>query len=596
MNYFFKVLKFSLSILLIFSFCSANSQILPILKPKTEPKKVKPKKVEVQEITDNSPPSSIKLPLQQYSEPPDYISGNMQIVFRESTTLRVQGGLLARGWKWVWYKVSCGGERIGEGSQITIRPDRSYYYYVRGEAPGGRNTMCKSAYVAVDNSSRAPNKIISRPGGIICNDGDNKIELSVDGGRLGLNATWVWYEDYCSGKKIGYGDKINVRPTKSTAYFVRAEGSTNYTECVRLNVEVTTFSTAPQRIIAPTSVCTNTAAELEVKGGDLANDAKWVWYQDYIAPANKIDVGAKIKVRPKSVSKYIVRAEGFCNVTKTAECVIEMKRESVTPYAIDSELVDKKTNEYNLKVKGGYLGDNAKWVWYEKKCGGKNIDEGVNISHKVIRKETIFVRAEGACNTTGCASIQLEPENKSSVNLINLGLVTSGGFVRNPNLSFMVSGKNFYGKAKFSIARIIHRNTSSLSYEVSNNYLLNYPFYSGNYYTFNGRQFNKRTSLTFGYVSKLNTFGYYIGGGYGSNQQIWGVDLNNINNGSVSSQTWAKYSDYSLSGIETEAGLILNYKKINFMWGFDFLFGISGGTQKFFIDTNIGIGLNFNNK
>lgn len=575
--------------ILIFMFISLHAQVLPFEPPKKKP----------DIILDPHPPPPPLRKIRQgdgtSSQPPEYISGNMQLAMGQSTTLKVQGGRLSSGWKWVWYRGKCGGAKIGEGVQITIAPDWSGYYYVRGEGGKNQATACApAAYVQVDNKSRAPNKIIGPDK--ICSNRYSEVTLAVEGGQLGADAAWVWYEGNCGEKKIGYGKKIKVQPSKSTSYFVRAEGPSNFTDCARLYIELIGISSAPISIYAPNAACSNEDVQMEVKGGSLADDASWVWYKEDILPENKIGTGSKITIRSGERSQYLVRAEGLCNVTKEAKCIINIKKESAPPSLISSRSAGDKPNEYNLSVYGGDLGDEAKWVWYKKKCGGKKIGEGDNISFKVSQKQTIFVRAEGACNVTDCKFIELKPENRSSVSLINLGVVTSGGFVRNPNLSLMVAGKNFYGRAKFSISRLLHRNASSIPYEVSDNYLVNYPFNSGNYYTFNGRQFNKRTSLTFGYISPAQQLRYYFGLGYGSNQQIWGVDLNNINNGSVSYQTWAKYSDYSLSGIETEAGLIMNYKKINFLWGFNLLYGISRGRRTFFIDTNIGIGLNFNGK
>lgn len=62
--------------------------------------------------------------------------------------------------------------------------------------------------------------------------------LTVDGGLLGTDASWIWYRDYCSGIRIGEGNSITVSPNISTNYYVRAEGEANVTMCDSITIEV----------------------------------------------------------------------------------------------------------------------------------------------------------------------------------------------------------------------------------------------------------------------------------------------------------------------------------------------------------------------
>ncbi|SFE58103.1 hypothetical protein SAMN05518672_1081, partial [Chitinophaga sp. CF118] len=70
------------------------------------------------------------------------------------------------------------------------------------------------------------------------------------------------------------------------------------------------------------------------------------------------------------------------------------------------------TGVTTLTVVGGSLGkqadgitDNAKWMWYKDACGGTPIDSGATITVDTITTTTTYyVRAEGPCGTTACAS------------------------------------------------------------------------------------------------------------------------------------------------------------------------------------------------
>lgn len=57
------------------------------------------------------------------------------------------------------------------------------------------------------------------------------VGLSLTGGSLGSGATWNWYESACSGTAIGTGTTLNVLPSVTTTYYVRAEGYCNTTVC-----------------------------------------------------------------------------------------------------------------------------------------------------------------------------------------------------------------------------------------------------------------------------------------------------------------------------------------------------------------------------
>ncbi|WP_034256728.1 immunoglobulin domain-containing protein [Adhaeribacter aquaticus] len=58
-----------------------------------------------------------------------------------------------------------------------------------------------------------------------------------------------------------------------------------------------------------------------------------------------------------------------------------------------------------LQVVGGPLAKGAKWVWYEKACGGTNIGNGNTISVNPSETTTYFVRAERISEVTECAQV-----------------------------------------------------------------------------------------------------------------------------------------------------------------------------------------------
>ena len=72
--------------------------------------------------------------------------------------------------------------------------------------------------------------------------------LSVEGGRLGNNATWAWYSDAGFSTCAGSGPSISVDPLVSTTYYVRAEGDCNNTTAGSQRITVSTPSVDPTSI------------------------------------------------------------------------------------------------------------------------------------------------------------------------------------------------------------------------------------------------------------------------------------------------------------------------------------------------------------
>ena len=61
--------------------------------------------------------------------------------------------------------------------------------------------------------------------------------------------------------------------------------------------------------------------------------------------------------------------------------------------------------QVTLSVQGGSLGSGASWKWYRSACGGSLIGTGSSITITANATDSYFVRAEGTCNTTTCASV-----------------------------------------------------------------------------------------------------------------------------------------------------------------------------------------------
>lgn len=323
------------------------------------------------------------------------------------TTLTVSGGSLGTGADWYWYAGGCGaGAPIANGASAIVNPTTTTTYFVRAEGTCN-STNCASITILVDDLSTDPAAVISSatnvcPGGLAV--------LSVAGGSLGAGATWEWYTGSCGIGPAGTGTTLAVNPLITTTYFVRAEGTCNTTACASVTVIVDNLSTDPGSInTSSTNICPGGSATLDVLGGSLGPSANWQWYS---GSCGGIFVGAGtiIAVTPAVTTTYYVRAEGPCNTTLCTSITIIVDPVSTAPTAVTAtNLTVCPGGTSNLTVSGGTLAPSDNWFWYESGCGaGITIGSGTTLTVSPTALTTYFVRAEGPCGNTSCASVTID--------------------------------------------------------------------------------------------------------------------------------------------------------------------------------------------
>ncbi len=270
----------------------------------------------------------------------------------------------------------------------------------------GNPATSNTATINVNTESTAPSSITASANPVCPG---NSTTLSVNGGSLGTGATWEWYTGSCGGTSIGSGSSITVSPATTTNYYVRAEGTCNTTTCANITITVNSSSTAPASITATANpICSGSSTTLSVNGGSLGTGASWEWYSGGCG-STSVGSGSSITVSPATTTTYYVRAEGTCNTTTCASVTITVNSESVAPTSVTASINPVCTGgSTDLSISGGSLGTSASWVWYEGGCGtGASIGTGNTLTVNPTNSTTYYVRAEGTCNTTGCASVAI---------------------------------------------------------------------------------------------------------------------------------------------------------------------------------------------
>ena len=149
--------------------------------------------------------------------------------------ITVSGGSLGTNAQWELFETSCGSAVISTSSNGTfsgVAANSSNTYYARANGFCNTTTCVDVDFFLADSSFPATN--ITSTDTIICQN--ENITLSLNGGILGTNAQWAWYDDNCGGNQIGTGSSISLNPLATTTYYARAIGECNNTICSDITV------------------------------------------------------------------------------------------------------------------------------------------------------------------------------------------------------------------------------------------------------------------------------------------------------------------------------------------------------------------------
>ena len=166
----------------------------------------------------------------------------------------------------------------------------------------------------------------------------------------------------------------------------------------------------PDSISSKSFARTGDQVKLTAIGGNLSGNSKWYWFEGGCEKGQPIDSGNAINVKIIKTATYFVCSmlNGISN-TKCVSKTINVNDSSYVAEKIsgNSLACPGQNNKQILKVLGGHLGLDAKWVWYKDNCGYLQNTlitkgNGDELEINPDRTTTYFVRAEGRVNKTEC--------------------------------------------------------------------------------------------------------------------------------------------------------------------------------------------------
>ncbi|HEX2898123.1 MAG TPA: hypothetical protein VHS96_00235, partial [Bacteroidia bacterium] len=326
------------------------------------------------------------------------------------------------------------------------------------------NAPCTASFddvvITFQSSSTAPTSISGA--NAVCLG--SSTTLTLVGGSAGTGAVAQWFSGSCGGTSAGTGNAITVSPSVTTTYFVRYSGSCNTTGCASITVTVNSLSSPPTGISGTTTICNGSSTTLTATGGTLGTGAVPVWYgpsacgsftqdwitQPYLAPNTTVNsvVAGILNVTSQtndpmidmaglgsfnpSIFRYVnIRYRVLSGTPGTAEIFFyngahnfAVGGESASGNLIGGGAwqvltIDMATDP-DYTTGGNILGWRFDWAGN----AGVNMEiDYISLTTQPMGSGTVsptatttyFVRYEGQCNTTPCASVVVNVTPNTSV-------------------------------------------------------------------------------------------------------------------------------------------------------------------------------------
>ncbi len=313
------------------------------------------------------------------------------------------------------------------------------YYFKRIVGSGGCSSESNVVQIEVLLHSDPPTSItytyVNPTDG--CNGGT--VELMINGGTLGTNASWTLYLGDPTTTGVIIRDNITANTTtilvpETGTYYVRAEDGCNITTATSVEVVIPTSSTDPSSLAGnPTYLCGSGDVDLTLTGGTLGSGASWYLFDSdptaggamppYAASAIQSSTDAVPTFTVTGISTtttYYVLAEGTCNTTAAVSYEVVVNTSPIPPVilvAAPSASCGPTPVTFNIPP-GWNLGTDGVFVLYNGTPG----DPGVigfnvasfpyNLPFSVNTTTTFRLRIESAlCGNTAFVDAQVVIDN-----------------------------------------------------------------------------------------------------------------------------------------------------------------------------------------
>lgn len=232
------------------------------------------------------------------------------------------------------------------------------------------------------------------------------------GADVGLSGseTGVLYHLLKNGVPVGTdipgtGSALSFGPQAAGTYTCTAYRDATYINDTMNGSVSTAVGTITPVITGNDTVCPGASGEIYSTASGMSNYS-WNITGGTITGGSStntitVDWGSS---QPANVS--VNYDDNGCTAPSPTVFPVAFKTTSVAPSGINASSNPVCSGgTVTLTVNGGVLGEGASWKWYSTSCGGTYTDSGSSISAQPTSSTNYYVRAEGTCNITTCASL-----------------------------------------------------------------------------------------------------------------------------------------------------------------------------------------------
>ena len=214
---------------------------------------------------------------------------------------------------------------------------------------------------------------------------------------------------------------FTVNPASTTIYTITSISDANGCSGSGNGSATVTVYPAPSASasLVANPVCEGDDIDLHAEPSGMAT---YEWSHD--TDPYTATVGVQGHTIPNAAAKYegwfqviVTDGSGCSDTAQTASLVVTDTAEAPTTIVASAGTNVCPGDNFDLTVTDGDLGEDADWFWYSESCGGTFIQSGTNTINLTLNTPGVYdyyVRAEGSCNTTECAHIQIQVDTLST--------------------------------------------------------------------------------------------------------------------------------------------------------------------------------------
>ena len=399
-----------------------------------------------------------------------------------------------------------------------------------------------------------------------------KEQFQMESAILGTESNnWVIMENNIEVTRFK-GNTFFLLPSKTTTYFLSPDNRPDLN--VSFTVEVIILPSQKISIEGPSELCSGQPFTLALNGLSDEKKMKWQWYRaeaENSSYRKPIGAARTISDSLQTSFTYSVSAEyDGCALPELVLHRVNIYKAPSIPQP-NYEFLNSKKDKIRLTV-DNKTDLNNEYQWSKDKFSTIYAN-GDNIPNYRLKKgtNTFYVRYRDECEILSpMASISVIGKKRGYL-FLNAG-INGLNIPGNNSYNLTFGTKSWYIRGKTSLPFILsnkfHTSLGSTSLQISDqSRVTNYPRSSGTYYIVNGNAAQSRVSATTGFLLGTPFIRFYLGGGYGKADILWGLDIHNYSGSNKEREVWAMNTDQSATGAEVEGGVFIKLGVINIMGG-----------------------------